>query len=142
MMHDFQHDTLKNFFNNSELKVLNLLLLEVSHDDLVNVHICNSFSRPTLFEQALNSFETKLENFMRAREILEHLLPDTNCITIHGNIEDDFRKLYYKATLIRQFRRNNLQPNPICSWKYYFNNIYDSRVDWIYFVFNSFYYFI
>ena len=113
-MQDTQHKTLKNFFNNSELKVLNLLLLEVSYDDLVNVHISNSFSRPTYFEQALNSFESKLENFMQARKVLELLLPDTNCITIHGNVEDDFRQLYNKAITIRQFRRNNIQPNPVC----------------------------
>jgi hypothetical protein len=97
-----KEETLKGYLNNSEIKVIKILLMPVSHKELVNEIILDEFTRFYFFEKNLESLSKKIEYLFEIKKTLDFLLPQTNCFSSNGKIEDDFIHLYRKALTIRQ----------------------------------------
>lgn len=97
-----KEESLKGYFNDSEIKVLKILLMPVSHKELVNEIILEEFTRFYFFEKSLESLSKKIEFLFELKKTLDFLLPQTNCFSSKGKIDDDFIHLYRKAITIRQ----------------------------------------
>jgi hypothetical protein len=95
-------ETLRGYLNDSEIKVLKILLMPISHKELVNEVILDEFTRFYFFEKSLDSLSKKIIYLFDIKKTLDFLLPQTNCFSPKGKIEDDFIHLYRKALTIRQ----------------------------------------
>jgi hypothetical protein len=100
--HLTKEETLRSYFNESEIKILKILLMPISHSELVNEIILEEFSRFYFFEKNLESFSKKVEHIFEIKKTLDFLLPQTNCFSSKGKLDDDFIQLYRKALTIRQ----------------------------------------
>ena len=97
-----KEESLKGYFNDSEIRVLKILLMPVSHKELVNEVILEEFTRFYFFEKSLESLSKKIELLFELKKTLDFLLPQTNCFSSKGKLDDDFIHLYRKAITIRQ----------------------------------------
>ena len=76
--------------------------MPISHKKLVNEVILEEFSRFYFFEKNLESLSKKINHIFEIKKTLDFLLPQTNCFSSKGKIDDDFIHLYRKAITIRQ----------------------------------------
>lgn len=125
--HLSKEETLRGYFNESEIKVLKILLMSISHKELVNDVILEEFTRFYFFEKNLESLSKKIKFLFEINKTLDFLLPQTNCFSSKGNIEDDFIQLYRKAITIRQALGVHRQSNSNNS-KSVKHNDYSSRL--------------
>ena len=58
--HLSREETLRRYFNESEIKVLKILIMPISHKELVNDVILEEFSRFYFFEKNLESLSKKI----------------------------------------------------------------------------------